>query len=111
MKTETRPGESMVKEGPANLQRGIEAVGGKLSLTDQRLVFESHALNVQTGATEIELANVTGTETCWTKFLGLVPIAPNSLAVRTEGGEDYRFVLWGRDSWITAIEGQLAART
>jgi hypothetical protein len=42
-------------------------------------------------------------EKCWTLFLGLLPLAPNSLAVRTRHDHELRFVLWGRSSWMAAI--------
>jgi len=68
MKTPTLPGEAIFKEGAANLQSGIETVGGRLSLTNRRLVFESHAFNVQTGATIIPLESVDSARKCWTRF-------------------------------------------
>lgn len=40
-------GEQLIKEGFANLQRGWEALGGRLYLTNQRLIFESHPFNIQ----------------------------------------------------------------
>ena len=97
------PNEKLVREGRANLQRGLETVGGKLFLTDQRLFFEAHAINFQAGPAEIKLSDVTGTQLCWTKFLGLVPVFPNSLAVQTAGGAVFRFVLNGRRQWATDI--------
>ncbi len=105
MKTEQLPGETPIKSGPANLQRGAETVGGKLYLTTHRLVFESHAFNLQTGATIIPLQEISGTTPSWTKFLNLIPIAPNSLSVSTTRGEQ-RFVLFGRMSWKAAIDAQ-----
>jgi len=84
VKTALRPGESVIREAPANLQRGIETVGGKLILTTARLVFEAHALNVQRGSTEIDLAAVKSATPCWTRFLGLIPLMPNSLVVTTK---------------------------
>ena len=106
MKTEQLPGETSIKSGPANLQRGAETVGGKLYLTTHRLVFESHAFNLQTGATIIPLQEISETTPCWTKFLNLIPIAPNSLSVSTTSGER-RFVLFGRMSWKAAIDERL----
>ena len=106
MKTEMRPGEQIIKEGPANLQKGIETVGGKLCLTNQRLVFEAHALNVQGGVTQVELADVQSSQPRWTKFLGIIPLFPNSLAVYAKGGQEYRFVLNGRSAWAAAIDAQ-----
>ncbi len=106
MNTALRPGERVLKEGDANLQRGIETVGGSLCLTDQRLVFEAHRFNVQRGATEVELSSVRATEPCWTKFLGVIPLFPNSLAVFTHEGAEYRFVVFGRGAWAAAIDAQ-----
>ena len=106
MKTELRQGEKHIKGGAANLQKNIETVGGKLYLTNQRLVFESHKFNIQSGVTEVELSNIQSAEKCWTKFLGFFPIFPNSLAVYTKQGKEYRFVLFGRGAWAAAIEAQ-----
>ena len=103
--TPLAPGEPLVKEGRANLQRGVESVGGHLYLTDRRLIFESHRFNVQKGATEIPLADVTDMRKTWTKFLGLIPIAPNSIAVTTRDGTVRQIVLSGRDAWLAAIYG------
>ncbi|GAC1605447.1 MAG: hypothetical protein NVS3B3_03340 [Aquirhabdus sp.] len=89
------------------MQKNIETVGGKLCLTDQRLVFESHKINVQGGQVELELSNVQSSRPCWTRFLGLIPLFPNSLAVFTKQGKEYRFVLFGRHAWAAAIDAQL----
>jgi len=104
MKTELRQGEKLVKDGAANLQKNIETVGGKLYLTNQRLVFESHKFNIQSGVTEVDLSNIESLEKCWTKFLGFLPVFPNSLMVYTKQGKEYRFVLFGRGAWLAAIE-------
>ena len=78
-------------------------MGGKLYLTNQRLVFEAHEINIQGGNTEIELSDIQSSKKCWTKFLGFIPLMPNSLAVYTKAGEEYRFVLFGRGTWEAAI--------
>ena len=106
MKTELRQGEQIIKEGAANLQKNIETVGGKPCLTNQRLVFEAHGLNVQSGIVEVQLSNIQSSLPCGTKFLGLIPIFPNSIAVFTKQGQEYRFVLFGRHAWATGIEAQ-----
>lgn len=103
MNTRLRDDEDLLWDSTANLQRGIETVGGWLYLTTHRLVFEAHAFNVRFGSTVIPLHTVTDTRKCWTKFLGLIPVFPNSLAVDTEKGKTYRFVLFGRDKWVRAI--------
>ena len=103
MKADLRNAEVIIKDGVANLQKGIETVGGKLYLTNQRILFEAHAFNVQSGLTEIEIANLRSVEKSWTKFLGFVPLFPNSLSVYTTQGNEYRFVLFGRDAWAETI--------
>ena len=103
-KTALEPGESMLKEGRANLQRGVETVGGRLFLTDRRLIFESHKFNVQRGSTEVPLAQIAELGTAWTKFLGFLPLFPNTMSVRTRGGAEYDVVCKGRGAWIEAIE-------
>ena len=100
-------GETIIKEGAANLQKNIETVGGNLRLTNRRLVFKAHKLNVQGGVTELDLADVQSCRPCWTKFLGLIPMFPNSLAVYTKHGKEYRFVLFNRHAWAAAIEACL----
>jgi hypothetical protein len=107
MKTELKQNEQLIKNGAANLQKGMETVGGKLYLTDQRIVFEAHKINIQGGTTEIELSDIQSSEKCWTKFLGFIPLMPNSLAVYTKSGKEYRFVLFGRGAWAAEIEAQI----
>ena len=106
MKTTLRDGEVIVRKGAANLQRGIETVGGKLYLTNQRIIFETHIINIQRGTTEIDVVSIKSVEKCWTKFLNLIPLVPNSLAITTNQGTEYRFVLFGRTAWVSAINEQ-----
>lgn len=103
MHTPLRYDEKPVRDAGANLQRGIEAVGGRLYLTSERLIFESHRFNVQTGATVIRLNEIEGVWKCWTRLFGLIPLVPNSLAVATERGKIYRFVISDRDAWMRII--------
>lgn len=107
----TQPNQQpVVKTGGANLQRGRETVGGHLTLTADRLIFSAHKLNLQTGAVEIPLSEIRGTRLVWTKFLNVLPIAPNSLAVDLADGTVHAFVLFGRKEWKTAIDDAVAAQ-
>ena len=103
MPTDLGGGERLIRQSDANLQRGIETVGGRLFLTSRRLIFETHALNVKAGRTVVSLRDVEDVWKCWTKLFGLIPIFPNSLAVSTAAGKTYRFVMFGRDKWVRAI--------
>ena len=105
-----RPSEKLLKQGPANLQRGIETVGGWLFLTNQRLIFRSHKFNVQKGVVEIDLKHIRGTNPCWTKVLNLVPLVPNSLAVLLDSGLEHRFVLSKRGDWKHEIDRAVGLR-
>lgn len=109
MNINLHPNERLLREGAANLQRGVETVGGKLFLTDQRLCFQSHSFNVQTGATDMPMSQIGGTRLCWTRFLGILPLLPNSLAVAMVDGSEYRFVLFRRSEWAMAISVTAAA--
>jgi len=94
--------ERVIKQGAANMQRGIETVGGQLYLTNQRLLFSAHRFNVQTGDSEVPLRTISSVQRCWTRFLGVLPLLPNSLAVHTRD-EVHRFVVFGRSHWADAI--------
>ncbi|MFJ5714141.1 GRAM domain-containing protein [Neobacillus sp. NPDC093127] len=56
--TELNKETVLVNKVNANLFRGIEAVGGKLIITNQRLMFTSHSLNIQAGTTEIPTSEI-----------------------------------------------------
>tara|TARA_B100000378_G_scaffold247383_1_gene219442 strand:- start:158 stop:730 length:573 start_codon:yes stop_codon:yes gene_type:complete len=91
-------------EGPANLFRGIEAVGGKLFLTKEGLVFNSHKFNIQRGETKIPYISIKEFTTCYSSKLLKVN---NGLKVHTKEGKTYKFVVNEREIWIKNIEEQL----
>lgn len=98
-------GEGLRAEVFANLFRGWESVGGRLSVTDRRIRFESHAWNVQVGPSEIrfdEIASVRPCNTFW--------VIPNGLRVETSGGKVYRFVVCGPDRLARLIHECLSER-
>lgn len=103
MQTALHESESILREGTANLRRGIESVGGKLCLTNQRLIFESHRLNIQTGTTDIPLPEIHGARPAWTKVLGFLPAIPNGLTIVTTTDKQYDFVVHHRQQWAEAI--------
>ena len=103
-KSELEPGESVLKQGRANLQHGAETAGGRLFLTDRRLLFEAHIFNAQRGGDEIQLSQISEMEPAWTKFFGVIPVVPSTLSVRTEGGTEHNLVVRRRRTWMRAIE-------
>lgn len=97
------PGELVLHQGRANMQRGPETAGGTLVLTEQRLLFIPHVLNVQAQVSEVPLDRVAAVRKAWTKVLGVIPVAPNSMEITTAEGHSHSFVVSGRARWIAAI--------
>ena len=96
------PNEEIETEGPANLFRGAEAVGGKLFLTNQKLVFKSHSLNILTGQSDFffeEIAEVSARKTA--------NLVDNGLRVLTHEGVTHDFVVEDRARWIEKLEEKL----
>lgn len=90
--------EMPLHSGPANHFKGMEGVGGHLWLTDTRLHFRSHKLNVQNHEWSVPLADVSSVQAV--KTLGLIR---NGLAVRLASGEEHRFVVNENERWAQAI--------
>jgi hypothetical protein len=99
---EALDGEGVVIEGSANYFRGWEAVGGWLALSPQWLVFVSHRLNWHGGRLLLPVNRIRGAKCCWARFLG-VPLVPSAIAVSMAEGREYKFVVNGRDQWVSAI--------
>ena len=96
--------EEIIAGGPANLFRGIGAVGGKLFLTKEGLVFNSHKFNIQRGQTKISYSAIEKIEPFnYTKIIRF----ENGLKVHTKEGKTYKFVVNEREIWIKNIEEQL----
>jgi len=109
MKMKLLDNERIIKEGGANLQKNIETVGGKLYLTNLRLIWESHALNIQSGKVEILLSEIVNIESGWTKFLGLIPLFPNAIVVYKDT-HSYRITLFGKKDWINRIQQEIGKK-
>ncbi len=91
-------GEDLVKEGGANHFRNIEAVGGWIYLTDKRLLFRSHSINVQRHELSIPLQKISEAKPCMT--FGIIP---NGLQIRTIDGDREKFVVEDRKEWARQI--------
>jgi hypothetical protein len=91
-------GEDLVKEGGANHFRSIEAVGGWMYLTDRRLLFRSHSLNVQRHELSIPLETISEAKPRMT--FGIIP---NGLEVKTIDGNTEKFVVEDRKGWVKKI--------
>ena len=94
--------EKIEIEGPANLYKGVEGVGGKMFLTNQRMIFKSHNYNIQTGQTNIPFMDI---EDVIERKLFL--IADVGLRVKLKGRKKYDFVVNERNKWIEEINSKL----
>ena len=77
-------------------QAGIEGIGGKLHLTNYRLVFDSHSYNRVTGVFSVFLSTIVGTtgDTRFTK---------KRITVSTHATA-YEFIAWGIPALLKLIE-------
>jgi hypothetical protein len=91
--------EELIAKFAANLWRGNEAVGGRMLLTNQRVLFEAHKMNVQTTPVAIPLSAIKTVVPSVT--FGIVP---NGVTIRCDSGEEYQFVVWDRKRIISKIE-------
>ena len=92
--------ENIIYEDGANLFSGTwVAVGGKLFLTNKRLIFNPHKYNFQKGETSIDLSEITEISKRKTSR-----IMDNGLRIVTKDNEKYDLVLNDRDEWFKQLE-------
>jgi hypothetical protein len=91
--------ERILADRAANLIRGMEAVGGRLKITNQRLIFEPHAINIQNQTLEVPLNQVQ--EIKPRNTLGIVP---NGILIKLVSGQEYKFVVWKRKELMELID-------
>lgn len=103
MEFKLKKDEHLLYDTKANLFRGIEAVGGKLKITDHRLFFHPHALNITHEKTEILLKDIVDLEAV--KTMGLVN---NGIKVTTKDGKEFRFVVNNREKIIEVVKHHIS---
>ncbi|WP_162418796.1 PH domain-containing protein [Cyclobacterium roseum] len=96
------PGEEIQREAPATLFKGMEGVGGKLFLTNKKLIFKSHALNIQKGQTDIDYETISGVEKREVgkrKYPGI--------CIQTKDGKKYKMVVYEPEVWIAELNERI----
>lgn len=98
MNTRLKEGEKIIKEGSAtyfNSRGGLlgTSAGGKLYLTNQRILFEGHGFNVGRESVVVYLKDVIN---CSTGF-------PNTLTLLTDKNEEFKFAVNGKKDWYNKI--------
>src|SRR5687768_17451596 len=95
---ETADNENIIKAGGANHFKGKEGVGGKLVLTDKRLIFKSHKFNIQNHQDNFDLGQVAKLQTTKTfKFL------ENGLTLELTNNDRHKFIVDEPTDWIEKI--------
>ena len=92
-------GKDILHSGGANHFINREAVGGKLYLSKQALIFKSHNFNIQNHALEIPLDQIY--QVCYFNPLGIIP---NGLKIVLSDRSFEKFVVSGRKKWKEEIE-------
>lgn len=95
---ELTPGEPIEHGGPANHVIVGDVTGGHLSLTDTRLYFRAHRLNLKAHELSVPRADIVGLSTA--RSLGVLR---NRLVVHLRDGRREVFVVSGLDAWALAI--------
>jgi hypothetical protein len=93
--------EQILKEAGANHFKGLEGVGGKLVLTDKRLIFKSHKYNVQNHQDTYGLDQID--TVLKTKTLNIIS---NGLTIGLRDQRRERFVIDRPEEWVKCIERQ-----
>ncbi|NJB35294.1 hypothetical protein HCO57_01700 [Croceivirga sp. JEA036] len=96
------PDEHIEIEDTTNLWRGIEAVGGKLYLTNKKLVFKPHKLNIQKGQINIHYNNITEIRKRKT-----AKVIDNGIQIKTHDGNEFNFVINEREKWIEKLNDKI----
>jgi hypothetical protein len=102
IKPELAQNEEIEIEGPANLFRGIEGVGGKLFLTNKKVVFKSHKINIQKGQTDIFYENIK--EIIKRKTAKIID---NGIRIKTNDGNEFDFIVNEREKWIEKLNEKI----
>ena len=100
-------GENQIRQGKANTSTLIGGKGGSLILTNQRLIFLSHGLNLTQGGTNIELKNIMSVSPAFTVSIFFPIPIPNSIKIRTQDGKVHKFVVTKRQEWISQITNEM----
>ena len=105
---ELEAGEQLVFKGNANKTGFWGGPGGKLILTDRRLIFANRrGSTIRMDLPLSELIYV-GKARTWTIWLVILPI-PNAIKVTTRAGKSQKFTVVDRAQWVALISKRINA--
>jgi len=92
--------EHVIDKFIANRYRHIlSADGGQLTISNERLIFNAHALNIDVGQSEIAIADIMSVN-----FFSTLGFIPNGLVITTKDGIKHKFVVYKRQKIAEIIE-------
>lgn len=94
-------GEELEAHGVANMFLGKEAIGGKLGLTKDTLVFHSHKFNIQKNTVRIPFEDIKSVKPCKVMW-----ILNNGIEVKTQTDRCV-FVVNDRKTWLRVIQDKI----
>jgi hypothetical protein len=96
---DTASNETIVFSTGANHFQGVEGVGGKLYLTNKRLIFKSHNFNIQNHEFSINLSDVDEV-----RRYSTYGIINNGLSVTTSGNVIEKFAVQEPEEWMFQLK-------
>lgn len=93
--------ETVKMDGSASLVKGFEKIGGKLFLTDSRLIFKPHKLNIHRKQISFELDQISDVM----KRKGSTTLN-NGVRVTTTEGKKVDFMVHERDLWLKKLHDE-----
>ena len=97
--------EQVIVEGPAHHLRGVEAVGGYLWVTDRRVHFMAHSVNIQSKPWHCSLAEIADVR----HTSSLLGIIDKGLSIDVAGSGTQGFVVYASRQWVDAIRPLLGS--
>lgn len=98
---ETQPDETISFQTPANHFKGAEGVGGRLYITNKRIIFKSHKLNIQNHKLSINLTDINKVDRY--KSLGIID---NGIEIISKNNNIDKFVVEQAAEWIKKLNQQ-----
>lgn len=96
--------EEIIYDGGANHIKGKEGVGGKLFITNKRILFVSHKFNIQNGTTSINPVDVNSVDK--TK---LAKIFNSGIVLTLKDNTTYKFSVNNQEEWFTKLNNYIQA--
>lgn len=97
--------EYVIDKFTANRYRHIfSADGGQLTITNYRLIFKAHAVNINVKQSEIATADIKAVD-----FFSPMGLIPNGLVITTKDGIEHKFVVYKRQQIAEIIRDLISS--